>query len=115
MYTKWNSEPPPISRLVVIVAVTELTKRGTRELIVRSSISTSSVKTNPANGALNMAAIPADAPHPTIRITDLESIRKKRPRLDPMAAPVITMGASAPTDPPKPMVILLATMELQVL
>ena len=38
-----------------------------------------------------------------------------RARFEPIDAPVNTIGASAPTDPPKPMVNGLATMEDHVL
>ncbi len=38
-----------------------------------------------------------------------------RATLDPIAAPVYTIGASAPTEPPKPMVTELAATDVQVL
>ena len=42
-------------------------------------------------------------------------MRNKRPRFEPMADPVSTMGASAPTDPPKPMVTDEAMTEVYML
>ena len=83
---------------------------GSNEPMVRSSINISSVKTKPAIGALKMPDTAAAAPQPTNSIMVLLSMWKMRPRLEPMAEPVSTMGASAPTEPPKPMVIDEATM-----
>ena len=88
---------------------------GSNEAIVRSIISTSRVNTRPAIGALNTPAIAADAPQPTRSIIVLLSIWNNLPRLLPMAEPVSTIGASAPTLPPKPIVIADATTELQQL
>ena len=87
------------------------TIRGNREDMVRSIISTSMVNTSPAMGALKMPAMAPAAPHPTRSISLRRSTWKSCPRLDPMADPVSTMGASAPTDPPKPMVSALAMTE----
>ena len=85
------------------------------EVAVRSIIKTSIVKSRPANGALKIPAIPAAAPHPTSSMRVRGSSRKSFPKFDPIAAPVYTIGASAPTDPPKPMVMELATTELYIL
>ena len=67
-------------------------------------MSTSRVKSIPAMGARNTPAIPAAAPHPTNIMRILGDRRKACPMFDPMALPVKTIGPSAPTDPPKPMV-----------
>ena len=72
---------------------------------VRSIISTSKVNNIPAIGARKIPAIPAAAPHPTRTIRVLGDSRNACPTLDPIAAPVYTIGPSAPTDPPNPMVI----------
>ena len=88
---------------------------GNNDAIVRSNINTSSVNTNPAIGALKIPAIAAAAPHPTISISVLLSVLKNCPRLLPIAEPVSTIGASAPTDPPNPMVMAEAMTELHVL
>ena len=83
--------------------------------MVRSIISTSSTNTNPAMGALKMPATAPAAPQPTSSIICLPDRQNNRPRLLPMALPVSTMGASAPTLPPKPMVMALAAMLVHVL
>ena len=88
---------------------------GNSEAIVRSIISTSSVNTSPAMGALKTAAMAADAPHPTSSIIFWRSSLNSWPRLLPMAEPVSTIGASAPTEPPKPMVIADAMTDVQQL
>ena len=83
--------------------------------MVRSTISTSRVNTSPAIGALYIPAMAADAPHPTSKIMVRLSSLNSCPRLEPMAEPVNTMGASAPTEPPKPMVIAEAITDDQQL
>ena len=90
-------------------------KIGSSEAIVKSSINTSSVNTKPAIGALKIPEIAAVAPHPTSNIAVRASILKSLARLLPMADPVSTIGASAPTDPPNPIVILDAITEDQQL
>ena len=79
--------------------------------MVRSSIKTSKVKTIPAIGALKIPAIAPAAPQPTISVTYLYLSLKIRARFEPIDAPVKTIGASAPTEPPKPIVNELATIE----
>jgi len=71
--------------------------------------------TNPVIGALKIPEMAPAAPHPTRSISVFCSMRKSRPRLEPMAAPVSTIGDSAPTDPPKPIVMELAASELHIL
>ena len=88
---------------------------GISEAIVRSIISTSSVNTSPAIGALKMPAMAAAAPQPMSSISVLESSLNTRPRLLPIAEPVSTIGASAPTEPPNPIVMAEAITELHVL
>ena len=97
------------------MAVTEAIKIGNRDAMVRSTISISKVNTSPAIGALKIPETAAVAPQPTNSISVRRSILKILPRLLPMAEPVSTIGASAPTDPPKPIVIADATMEVHVL
>ncbi len=82
---------------------------------VRSSISTSRVKSIPAMGARKMPAMPAAAPQPTRIISRRGDRRNACPTLEPMAAPVNTIGPSAPTEPPKPMVMPEATREAYML
>ncbi len=86
--------------------------KGIIDTVVRSSISTSMVNSMPAIGALNMPAIPAAAPQPTRIIRMRGDIRKCAPRFEPMAAPVNTIGPSAPTEPPNPIVTELAITEV---
>ena len=88
---------------------------GSSDDIVRSIISTSIVNTRPAIGVLKIPAMAAEAPQPTSSISVRLSSRNSRPRLEPIAEPVSTIGASAPTDPPKPMVMADATTEVHVL
>ncbi len=61
---------------------------GITETVVRSIISTSSVNSIPAIGALKIPAMPAAAPHPTRIISTLGDMRSHEPSVDPMAAPV---------------------------
>ena len=62
-----------------------------------------------------MPAMAPAAPQPTRSMSVLLSILNSLPRLDPMAEPVSTIGASAPTEPPKPMVMPDATTDDQQL
>ena len=66
-------------------------------------------------GALKIPATAPAAPQPTSSINVRCSILKRLPKVLPIAEPVNTIGASAPTDPPKPMVIELAITLLHVL
>ena len=66
-------------------------------------------------GALKIPAIAADAPQPTRSISIRLSMLKSCPSFEPIAEPVSTIGASAPTEPPKPMVIAEATNDDQQL
>ena len=99
----------------MVAAVTDEMSSGATDVIVRSIISTSSVKTRPAIGAWKMPPIAPAAPQPIMSIIVFWSKRKSLARLEPIAAPVRTIGASAPTEPPKPMVILEPTMEVHML
>ena len=83
--------------------------------MLRSTISTSRVNTKPAIGALKMPAMAAAAPHPTSSMSVLLSILNSCPRLEPIDEPVSTIGASAPTEPPKPMVMADAITDVQQL
>eukprot|EP00975_Prorocentrum_lima_P010833 2302454-Prorocentrum_lima.AAC.1 len=58
-----------------------------------------------------MPATAPAAPHPTNNISVRCSILNKLPRLEPIAEPVSTIGASAPTEPPNPIVMELAIMD----
>ena len=88
---------------------------GITDTVVRSSISTSRVKSMPAMGALKMPDIPAAAPQPTSIISTRGDMRNACPTFEPIAAPVATIGPSAPTEPPKPMVMDEAITEVYML
>ena len=64
----------------------------------------SNVKSTPARGALNMPATAPAAPQPKRIVIFLYDSPIYLATFEPMAAPVYTIGASAPTEPPKPMV-----------
>ena len=115
--SRWNvnSAASPLNIYVKHVAVTHDTKMGRSDDIVMSIIRTSSVNTNPAIGALKMPAMAPAAPQPTSVISVFRSSWKSFPRLEPIAEPVSTIGASAPTDPPKPMVMAEAMTDDHVL
>lgn len=66
-------------------------------------------------GALKIPAMAPAAPQPTSNINVRCSILNTLPRLEPIAEPVSTIGASAPTDPPNPMVMALAIVDDQIL
>ena len=85
------------------------------ELMDRLNRRISRVNRTPASGALKMPATAPAAPHPSKSVIPRYDKPMYRPRLEPMAAPVYTMGASAPTDPPKPIVRALVTNEDTVL
>ena len=106
---------PPVKKYEKHVAVTDDKRIGKREAIVRSTIRISRVKTRPAIGALKIPDTAAVAPHPTSNISVRLSKWNILPKLLPIAEPVKTIGASAPTDPPKPIVMAEATIEDQVL
>ena len=105
----------PVVIYETVAAVTAEISNGSKEDIVRSIIRTSSVNTSPAIGALKIPAIAPAAPHPTSNINVRCSILKTLPKLEPIADPVSTIGASAPTDPPNPIVMALAMVDDQML
>ena len=72
-------------------------------------------KTSPVIGALKIPPKAPATPQPTSNIRLRCSKRNKRPKLEPIAAPVITIGDSAPTEPPKLIVMPEARRELHVL
>jgi hypothetical protein len=107
----WNIKELPERIYETEVAVTDEISSGTIDVSVISSISTSSVNTSPAMGALKIPPIAPAAPQPTSNISVFWSSLKNFPRFEPIAEPVSTMGASAPTDPPKPIVTELPTSD----
>ena len=105
----WLSVPE--MKNVITVAVMAVTISGTIEAMVRSSIRTSRVNSTPVMGALKMPATAPVAPQPTNNISFFWSRRNSLPKFEPIAEPVRTIGASAPTEPPNPMVSELATTD----
>ena len=115
MYLSGNIGSVPVRIYEIAVAVTEEISSGATEVIVRSIMRTSSVKTRPAIGALKIPPIAPAAPQPIMSIMVFWSNRKALARFEPIAAPVSTIGASAPTDPPKPIVSPEPTTEDHIL
>lgn len=72
----------------MVQLVIDAMSRGITDTVVRSSISTSRVKSMPAIGALKMPAMPAAAPHPTSIIKILGESLNIEPRFEPIDAPV---------------------------
>ena len=101
---------PKNSRDKTVPVAAEIS-RGSRAALVRSSISTSMAKTMAMIGALKMAATAAVEPQASSKVVDLALRLKSCARLEPMAEPVSTIGASSPTEPPKPTVNVLATID----
>ena len=58
----------------------------------------------PAIGELKIAEIAPAAPQPSKRVRFLKSRWNNLAKLDPMALPVTTIGASKPAEPPNPMI-----------
>ena len=109
--TKVNITVLPQKRSEKTVPVMAEMSRGRMALPVRSSMSTSKVKTIAAIGALKMAAMAAVEPHASNKVVCLLFILNIRATFEPIAEPVSTIGASKPTEPPNPTVMELATME----
>ena len=116
-WSRWNLNiaSVPVTMYETVAAVTAEISRGSKEDMVKSIISTSKVNTSPAIGALKIPAMAPAAPQPTSSINVRCSILNTLPRLEPIAEPVSTIGASAPTDPPNPMVMALAIVDDQIL
>ena len=79
--------------------------RTKRKSVCIRPIRTSSEKIAPAIGALKVAATPAAAPQATMVRTFFVASRAHCPMVEPIAAPIWTIGPSRPAVPPKPMVI----------
>ena len=61
----------------------------------------------PAIGALNIEAMAAAAPEPVTAMRSFSLVLNRRAIFDPIAAPLTTIGASGPAEPPKDIVIRL--------
>jgi len=92
------------------VATTDEITMGLNWLTAKSPMITSTAKSAPPMGALNVAAMPAAAPQPTMVRRWRGGARRIWPMVEPMAEPICTIGPSRPTDPPEPMVTAEATV-----
>ena len=63
----------------------------------------SMAKNTPASGALKVAAMPPAAPQATSSFIRPSVTFVTRPRVEPSAEPICTIGPSRPTEPPEPM------------
>ena len=77
---------------------------GIKAVILMSNNSTSKAKSTPAIGALNAAPMPPATPQASRSVRSLIDKRYFLEKLEPMAAPVTTIGASSPVEPPSPTV-----------
>ncbi len=111
MWGRENITPFPKNRREMTVPVAAEMTKGRSEAVVKSIISTSIAKMMAAIGALKIAAIAPAEPQANNRIVFLADKLNERARLEPMADPVSTIGASSPTEPPNPTVMELATIE----
>ena len=84
--------------------VAEASSSGTSAPKVRSRLNTSRVKTKAAIGVPKMLPRAPAVAQEIRRIRCLKPRRSQRARLEPMAAPVPTVGPSRPTEPPNPTV-----------
>ena len=90
-------------------------RSGMAAVIEMSNISISRTNSIPAMGALKMPAIAPAAPQPSRRMMFLCFRWNHCPMLEPMALPVVAIGASSPTEPPNATVMVEAMMELYML
>ena len=88
---------------------------GISELKARFKLKISRANTTPVIGALNIDATAAAVAQPMRSIRSFSLRRKKRPMLEPIAAPVLTVGPSNPTEPPSPTVMGAVMSALYIL
>ena len=93
----------PSAARPMTLAVTEARTTMPKDCAAKSTRISSIAKNTPASGALKVAAIPPAAPQATRTRIRGSATRTTRPRVDPSAEPICTMGPSRPTDPPPPM------------
>jgi len=98
-------------RVIVIGKKAFAIKRMIREDDFRSIMITSSTKTIPVIGALKIADIAAAEAAPRSRIVLIYGKLNNCAILEPIPAPVDTVGPSNPTEPPKPTVRELVRIE----
>src|SRR5574344_2831688 len=90
--------PSPKKRSERMVPVAAEISNGTTAVAVKSNIKTSIAKTMEAMGALKIAAIAAEEPHANNIMVFLGDKLNNRAKLEPIAEPVNTIGASNPTE-----------------
>ena len=95
---------------VVTWAMTLLSTTGVNERMEKSWRITSRVNRTPPKGALKIALMPAAVPHPVRTGMWLRATRNTSPTPDAMAAPIWTIGPSAPALPPLPIVRALVSV-----
>ena len=109
VHSKAGWSPKKIYEITVAEMVER--RRGRIELMEILNRRISRVKRTPARGALNMPATAPAAPHPRRIVIFLYDRFMYLATFEPIAAPVYTIGASAPTDPPNPIVTDEASIE----
>ena len=87
-------EPTAATALDIII--------GTSAETLNSGSSTSAAKRTPVIGLSKMAEMAAAAPQPSSRLRRERFTLRKPALFAPIAAPVSTLGASRPAEPPKP-------------
>ena len=97
-----NAVLPNAARPITL-AVTEETTTMPNDWAVKSPRISSIAKNTPASGALNVAAMPPAAPQATSTFIRASGTFRTRPKVEPRAAPICTIGPSRPTEPPPPM------------
>jgi hypothetical protein len=105
----------PKNRVDNTVPVAADINKGSKAALVKSNINTSIENTIAAIGALNTAANAAVDPHANSNTVFFLDKLNNLAKLEPIAEPVNTIGASNPTEPPKPTVMELATIDEYIL
>ena len=92
----------PRTKRETTVATTDEITIGESWATAKPPTTTSAAKSAPAIGALNVAAMPAAAPQPTITRSWLAGTFSACPSVEAMAELIWTIGPSRPTEPPEP-------------
>ena len=88
----------------MMLAVTLASTAAPNASMLKAARISSIAKMTPASGALNVAAMPPAAPQATSSFIRSSDSLVSRPRVEPSADPICTIGPSRPTEPPEPMV-----------
>ena len=95
-----NIAPRPNSIKRTLVASVVAMTKGINERARNSNNNSSIASMTPAMGALNVAAMPAAAPHPSSTLRSVAVVENIWPTSEPNAPPVWMIGPSAPNGPP---------------